>query len=166
MIIYDSIDTFMKTLHERMEHDSSFPPEVSSLIKAVEDHADEMEPEIFKTKFYELCNAFSCISLNAIKCVNEETQEIMGCFQFEDMQMAKTALKEFISESSHANKGALLEAVRIMHPYAVPWYDPRRRMDDRSAVKELPMDKGVIAPLPYFCEIPETVWKRVCEIIE
>lgn len=48
-----------------------------------------------RAEFFNLCKRFADISLNAPKYTDKESGDVVGCFQFSDIEKAKNAARVF-----------------------------------------------------------------------
>ena len=62
------------------------------------------------TQFYELCQKYSDIALNAIKQRVPGTCDVQGCFQFADIEIAKRATKDYVVDREIEDVDTLLSA--------------------------------------------------------
>lgn len=79
------------------------------------------------SRFYELCSTFTDISLNAPKNADPKSCEVQACFQFSDINVAKSAFQAYVRDKALTDVEGLLEAVHLMHPFSVAWDDPRNK---------------------------------------
>ena len=80
-VINDSKDYFYLGLQNKKEQIDLLWPGVENLES---------------TQFYELCQKYSDIALNAIKQRIPGTCDVQGCFQFTDIEAAKRATKDYV----------------------------------------------------------------------
>lgn len=110
--------------------------------------------------FFELCQNFEDIALNAPKIRKQGTCEVQGVFQFTDIDTAKRATKAYIQEHHIIDVHSFLEVVHDMYPHAVLWDDKREK-------------SGLVRPEDYdgtspfagvyydFTRIPEDQWQEI-----
>ncbi len=162
MIVHDSKDRFYVELELRIESGEISSKEFIDFILS----SQKQEPEENTSEFYEVCSKFSDISLNAPKFVDHKTCDVQASFQFTDIDIAKVHFKNFMRDKELNDVEGVLDAIGIMHRFAVAWDDPR-------------VKSGIVHPEGYdwtpvfagkyhnFCELPEDIWQRIrSEIIE
>ena len=109
-VINDSKDYFYLGLQNKKEQIDLLWPGVENLES---------------TQFYELCQKYSDIALNAIKQRIPGTCDVQGCFQFTDIEAAKRATKDYVMGWRIKDIDALLSLIHEFHSYAVAWDDKR-----------------------------------------
>ncbi len=117
------------------------------------------------TQFYELCQKYSDIALNAIKQQVPGTCDVQGCFQFADIEIAKRATKEYVTNWGIKDIDALLSLIHAFHSQAVAWDDKRTT-------------SGIVRPENYdyqsmyagqyfnFKEIPDDIWAEIAHEVK
>lgn len=75
--------------------------------------------------FYELCQKFADIALNAPKSF--DGGRLSGVFQFDDIEIAKSATAEFIKTHNISNVNYLLDIIKKMHSTSVDDIDSRQK---------------------------------------
>lgn len=162
MVLHDAKDQFYVELEQKIKNGEIESEEFAAFISS---HACE-NPEDNTSKFYELCSAFSNISLNAPKWADPKTCEVQASFQYIDIDKAKSALKDYIVETGLSDIEGLLGAVGQMHRLAVAWDDPRVK----SGVvhpEGFNWQPGFFGKYHNFCELPTDMWQKIRdEILE
>ena len=116
--------------------------------------------------FYELCSTFSDIGLNAPKWPDPKTCNVQASFQFKDIDNAKAAYKEYVAERQLTDYNGILDAVGLMHRYAVAWDDPRSK-DGIVRPENYDWKPGIAGKHYNFCALPDDIWEKVkAEILE
>ncbi len=162
MILHDSKDKFYVELEQRIKNGEIRSKEFVNFFLSCQ----KQEPEDNISEFYELCSKFSDISLNAPKFVDRKTCDVQASFQFTDIDNAKLHFKNFMRDKELDDVEGVLDAIGIMHRFAVAWDDPREK-------------SGIVQPEGYdwmpgftgkyhnFCELPEDIWQKIRnELIE
>ena len=109
------------------------------------------------TQFYELCQRYSDIALNAIKQRVPGTCDVQGCFQFTDIEAAKRATKDYVMGWRIKDIDALLSLIHEFHLYAVAWDD--KRTTSGSVLPENYDYQSMYAGKYYnFKELPDDIW--------
>ena len=117
------------------------------------------------TNFYELCKKFSDIGLNAPKRVIEATYDVQGCFQDEDMNIAKLETVKFINYWKITEIDLLLELICKMHQFAVDWEDSRQKS---TLVMRNRYDHnfGYVGKYHNFSKLPQELFDKLCNDIK
>lgn len=110
--------------------------------------------------FYDVCEKFADISLNAPKYRVPGTCDVQGCFQFVDIEKAKSGAKVFYNANSLKNIDEYMIAIRTMYRLAVDFNDSRCL---GGIVKPENMDSsyGSIGTYYNFAEMPSNIWNDV-----
>ena len=95
-VINDSKDYFYLGLQNKKEQIDLLWPGVENLES---------------TQFYELCQKYSDIALNAIKQRIPGTCDVQGCFQFADIEIAKRATKDYVVDWEIEDVDTLLSLI-------------------------------------------------------
>ncbi len=162
MIIHNSKDKFYVELNQRIKSGEISSKEFIDFFLSCQ----KQEPEGNTSEFYEVCSKFSDISLNALKFVDHKTCDVQASFQFTDINNAKVHFKNFMRDKELNDVEGVLDAIGMMHRFAVAWDDPREK-------------SGIVPPEGYdwtpgfagkyhnFRELPEDIWQKIRnEIIE
>ena len=110
-----------------------------------------------KKEFFELCERFEDISLNADKFKGDEPRAVSGCFKYSDIALAKEAAKSFYISHNIKDVDAYIEAIHQLYPQAA-------EQNDSSQKYGFIRNEGINFSLGYygtfFCfkELPEDVW--------
>ena len=152
MVLHDSKDQFYVELNRKIENMQITSQEFVDFINSI--------PDQKTSGFYELCSKFTDVSLNVPKKVNPKTCNVQACFQFSDINTAKSAFKTFVRDNDLIDIEGLLEAIHLMHPFSVAWDDPRSK-------------GGIVRPENYnrkpgyagkyynFCGLPDENWNQI-----
>lgn len=110
--------------------------------------------------FYNVCEKFADISLNAPKYRVPGTCDVQGCFQFKDIERAKRSAKAFFADNSLKNVDEYMLAIRTMHRLAVDFNDSRCL---GGIVKPENTDSsyGSFGSYYNFAEMPSNIWQDV-----
>lgn len=151
----DSKEQFYYELNHKIDEEQIVSSEFIEFITAKGDTSG----------FYELCSKFTDISLNAPKAPDPKTCEVRACFQFTDINIAKAAFAEYVDTHQLKDIEGLLEAVRLMHPFAVAWDDPRSKS---GMVRPEGYDWNSIFAGKYhnFCQLPDEIWDQIKDEIQ
>lgn len=118
--------------------------------------------DILKEKymdFYDVCERFADISLNAPKHRVSGTCDVQWCFQFKDIEKAKSVAKVFYDDNSLNCVDEYMLAIRIMYRLAVDFNDSRCL---GGIIKSENADSlGYIGTYYNFTEMPENIWEDV-----
>jgi hypothetical protein len=112
--------------------------------------------------FYEVCQKFANIGLNAFKGKNKDLT-VNAIFQYKDIKAAEGSFISFVKENNIKEIDEVLKIVRMNHSYAVEWDD------SRPSQSVLMNEDGMIKYGKYidFAELPDDQWKLIeNEIIE
>lgn len=116
--------------------------------------------------FYELCTKFCDISLNAPKYPDPTTCDVNAVFLYTDINAAKNSFKEYLANNKLNDIIGLLEAIRIMHMFAVSDNDPRTKSATITPQKaSFESQLGYIGKYHNFCLIPNEMWEETCQQI-
>lgn len=117
------------------------------------------------TQFYELCQKYSDIALNAIKQRIPGTCDVQGCFQFTDIEAAKRATKDYVMGWRIKDIDALLSLIHEFHSYAVAWDD--KRTTSGSVLPENYDYQSMYAGKYYnFKELPDDIWEQIAREVK
>lgn len=94
----------------------NFDTELDEKLKEFPDIDTEL---VYTDEFILLCQRFVDISLNAPKRVIPGTTELQACFQYKDMDAAKTAFLCFCDHHGIEDKKIYLDFIRIVSPWSV-----------------------------------------------
>lgn len=110
--------------------------------------------------FYNVCEKFADISLNAPKYRVPGTCEVQGYFQFKDIERAKRSAKAFFADNSLKNVDEYMLAIRTMYRLAVDFNDSRCL---GGIVKPENADSsyGSFGTYYNFAEMPSNIWQDV-----
>ena len=135
-VINDSKDYFYLGLQNKKEQIDLLWPGVENLES---------------TQFYELCQKYSDIALNAIKQRIPGTCDVQGCFQFTEIEAADI--------------DALLSLIHEFHSYAVAWDD--KRTTSGSVLPENYDYQSMYAGKYYnFKELPDDIWEQIAREVK
>ena len=112
--------------------------------------------------FYEVCEKFADISLNATKYRVPGTCDVQGCFQFKDIEQAKHAAKMFYDDNSVQDIDEFLLAIKTMYRLAVDFNDSRSLggvVKPESTVSSC----GYFGTYYNFAEMPKNIWTDIEE---
>lgn len=112
------------------------------------------------TQFYELCQKYSDISLNAIKQRIPGTCDVQGCFQFADIESAKHATKNYVVEWEIKDIDTLLSLIHDFHSRAVAW-DDKRTTSGRVLPENYNYQSIYGGKYFNFKELPEDTWESI-----
>ena len=110
--------------------------------------------------FYNVCEKFADISLNAPKYRVPGTCDVQGHFQFKDIERAKRSAKAFFADNSLKNVDDYMLAIRTMYRLAVDFNDSRCL---GGIVKPENADSsyGSFGTYYNFAEMPSNIWQDV-----
>ena len=109
------------------------------------------------TQFYELCQKYSDIALNAIKQRIPGTCDVQGCFQFADIEIAKRATKDYVVDREIEDVDTLLSLIHEFHSHAVAW-DDKRTTSGRVLPENYNYQSIYGGQYFNFKELPEDIW--------
>lgn len=110
--------------------------------------------------FYDVCEKFADISLNALKYKVAGTCDVQGCFQFTDIERAKRCAKEFFDNKSLKNVDEYMLAISLMYRLAVDHNDARcLGAIVKSENKDSPI--GSLSTYYNFAKIPSNIWQDI-----
>ena len=109
------------------------------------------------TQFYELCQKYSDIALNAIKQRIPGTCDVQGCFQFADIEIAKRATKDYVVDWEIEDVDTLLSLIHEFHSHAVAW-DDKRTTSGRVLPENYNYQSIYGGQYFNFKELPEDIW--------
>lgn len=112
------------------------------------------------THFFELCQKYSDISLNAIKQRIPGTCNVQGCFQFTDIETAKKATKDYVAEWAIEDIDVLLSLIHEFHPHAVAW-DDKRMTNGRVLPENYDYHSLYAGQYFNFKRLPEDIWEEI-----
>ena len=124
-------------------------------------------PDDNQSGFFELCQKFVEISLNAEKYPDPTTCDVTAVFLHTDVNAAKGAFIMYVANNKLLDIDGVLEAIRLMHMYAVLDEDPRTKSamitpSGTSSFAQL----GYIGKFHNFCTIPHEMWIELYEVIK
>ncbi len=158
MVLHDSKDQFYAELNRKVEERQITSQEFIEFLKNMADQN--------ASGFYELCSKFTDISLNAPKIADPKTCEVQGCFQFSDINAAKSAFQTYVRDNGLTDIEGTIEAVHLMHPFSVAWDDPRNK-GGMVRPENYDWKPGFAGKYHSFCELPDDIWNQIkCEILE
>lgn len=151
----------MAILHDSKEQFYSYAEELlGKELKQLLD-SDDM-----KLEFYDLCKKFADIPLNAPKGKDPKTGELLGSFQFTDIDLAKEATVSFVKKYNISDLDAFMETIHILHEHAVEWDDIRAK-SGLVRSESYNYNGGFFGKYYNFQCLPDDIWKTICtEIIE
>ena len=151
MVLHDAKDQFYAELEQKIKNKEI---ESEEFVAFLSSHAGE------GSGFYELCSTFSDIGLNAPKWFDPKNCDVQALFQFKDIDIAKAAFKKYVAERQLTDYNGILDAVGIMHQYAVAWDDPRSK---GGIVRPENYDwkPGFAGKYHNFCALPDDIWEKV-----
>lgn len=118
------------------------------------------------TQFYELCQKYSDIALNAPKQRVPNTCDVQACFQFADIDAAKYATKKYVEQWGIKDIDALLSLIQELHWRAVAW-DDERVTGGRVVPENYDYSSMYGGKYYNFKELPDDIWETIsCEIKE
>lgn len=162
MVLHDAKDQFYAELEQKIKNKEI---ESEEFVAFVASHIGE-NPEDNTSNFYELCSAFSDISLNAPKWSDPQNCDVQASFQYADIDKAKVVFKGYIAETGLADIAGVLEAVGQMHRLAVAWDDPRV-ISEVVHPEGFNWQPGFWGKYDNFCELPKDIWQKIkMEILE
>ena len=152
MVLHDSRDQFYIELSQKIEEKQITSQETIDFVNNTKDHN--------ASDLYELCSKFADIGLNAPKKADPKTCDVQSCFQFSDINAAKSAFSAFVSDNDICDIEGLLETVQLMHPFAVAWDDPRPK---GGMVRPEGYDwkPGFAGKYHNFCQLPDEIWEQI-----
>ena len=118
-----------------------------------------------KIEFYNLCKRFADISLNALKFKNGKSGEIMGVFQFSDIEKVKHSARDFYLEHQLRDIEGYMESIHKVHRLAVEWDDGRRKAGLVQS-ETYNHGEGLVGYYYNFQELPEDIWMKICNEIK
>lgn len=124
-------------------------------------------PDDNHSGFFEVCAKFVDISLNAKKFPDKTTCDVNAVFLYEDVNAAKEAFKEYVTNHMLSDIDGVLEAIRIMHMYAV--LDDDTRTKSATITPNTPSfnsQLGYVGKFHNFCMIPNEMWIEICQQIK
>lgn len=110
--------------------------------------------------FYDVCEKFADISLNAPKYRVPGTCVVQGCFQFTDIEKAKNRAKVFYNVNSLKNIDEYMTAIRTMYRLAVDFNDSRG-VGGIVKLENMDSSYGSIGTYYNFAEMPPNIWNDV-----
>lgn len=141
-VINDSKDYFYLGLQNKKEQIDLLWPGVENLES---------------TQFYELCQKYSDIALNAIKQRIPGTCDVQGCFQFADIEIAKRATKDYVVDREIEDVDTLLSLIHEFHSHAVAW-DDKRTTSGRVLPENYNYQSIYGGQYFNFKELPKDIW--------
>lgn len=117
------------------------------------------------TQFYELCQKYSDIALNAPKRIIPGTCDIQASFQCADIDAAKRATKDYVIVWKIYDVDALMDLIHKFHPRSVTW-------DDTRTTSGLVQPKNFSYQSIYggqyynFKAIPDDMWERIAHEVK
>ena len=148
-------------------------PEISDAMEQFYQYAkdnDAMSDELcnilvsddIKIEFFVLCKKFADISLNAPKIKDKISGEIMGCFQFSDIEKAKNAARDFYLNHQLNDIEGYMGTIHKMHRLADEWNDKRTKSGLVQSEK-YNYRYGFRGIYYNFQELPEDMWVQICD---
>ncbi|MBR5363933.1 MAG: hypothetical protein IK134_11495 [Oscillospiraceae bacterium] len=117
--------------------------------------------------FFELCAKFVDISLNAKKFPDPTTCDVPAVFLYADVNAAKAAFKEYVTNHKLSDIDGVLEAIRIMHMYAILDDDTRTKSATITPKKPTSNTQvGYVGKFHNFRMIPNEMWIEICQQIK
>jgi len=110
--------------------------------------------------FFELCQTYADISLNAPKKVNRFSKTVQGCFLDEDVDEAKYATSKFVDQYEIKDIDGLLQSIELMHGLAVEWDDKRIKMETIYS-EQNHFTEPRIGMYYDYCRLPSNTWKSI-----
>ena len=117
------------------------------------------------TQFYELCQKYSDIALNADKQRIPGTCDVQGCFQFADIDIAKQATKDYVLEWKIKDIEVLLALIHEFHSRAVEW-DDKRTKGGRVLPENYDYQSMYAGKLFDFTRLPEDIWQGIAKEVQ
>ena len=117
------------------------------------------------TQFYELCQKYSDIALNAIKQRVPGTCDVQGCFQFTDIEAAKQATKDYVEEWEITDIDVLLSLIHDYHSHAVAW-DDKRMTSGRVLPENYDYQSMYAGKYFSFKRLPEDIWEQIAHEVK
>lgn len=117
------------------------------------------------TQFYELCQKYSDIALNAIKQRVPGTCDVQGCFQFTDIEAAKQATKDYVAEWEIKDIDVLLSLIHDYHSHAVAW-DDKRMTSGRVLPENYDYQSMYAGKYFSFKRLPEDIWEQIAHEVK
>lgn len=138
---------------EKVENSTEYEkyPEMCNLLKK---HKCDDE-------FYNLCQAFIDISLNAPKFPDKDNLKVEACFLYLDMDKAKEITKNFITTFNIQNIEELLAVIKMFYPYA----SNDNRQKSGTLFKDVPYNSPNIGVYIDFCRLPDEIWDKIVQDI-
>ena len=124
-------------------------------------------PDDNSSGFFKLCSKFVDISLNAKKYPDPTTCDVQAVFLYSDVNAAKEAFKEYTTDHMLSDIDGILEAIRIMHMYAV--FDDDTRTKSATITPNTSTynsQVGYVGKFHKFCMIPNEMWNEICQQIK
>lgn len=121
--------------------------------------------DLENTQFYELCQKYSDIALNAIKQRVPGTCDVQGCFQFTDIEAAKQATKDYVAEWEIKEIDVLLSLIHEYHSHAVAW-DDKRTTSGRVLPENYDYQSMYGGKYFNFKRLPEDIWEEIAHEVK
>ncbi|GAB6170846.1 hypothetical protein JCM15765_03240 [Paradesulfitobacterium aromaticivorans] len=118
-----------------------------------------------RSGFYELCQKFVDIALNADKIVSDDKMDLMCCSKFVDIDRAAIAVQEFVKVNNIDNISGLLDMIKERYAKSVSINETRQKSGVLPPPNNTPYSGaiGYAGKWYYFLDIP--TWEQVKEDI-
>lgn len=138
---------------EKVENSTEYEkyPEMYNLLKE----------HICDDEFYNLCQSFISISLNAPKFPDKDNLKVEAYFQYSDMDKAKEITQNFITTFNIQNIEELLAVIKMFYPYAAN----DNRQKSGTLFKDVSYNSPNIGVYIDFCRLPDEIWDKLVQDI-
>ena len=113
--------------------------------------------EKYHSGFYELCQKYSDIALNAPKEKDDDNGKIYSCLQLSDIDVAVSATCQYISDNNIKDIIGFISSIKAMYKYA------ERDNDDRVSTTYIPSSDdgfGRFGMYYDFMSLPNELWDK------
>lgn len=107
-----------------------------------------------------MCERFADISLNAPKYRVSGTCRVQGCFQFIDIEKAKSDAKVFFDDNSLKNIDEYMLAIRTLYRFAVDFNDSRC-LDGIVKPENTDASYGTLEAYYNFTKMSSNIWEDI-----
>ncbi len=114
--------------------------------------------EKYNSGFYELCLKYSDIGINAPKTKDNESGQVVSCFQLSDMNSAISETFRYIMDHNIKNVSEFLSSIKIVYKFA------NRDKEDKATsalVSPLNEDMGRVQIYYNFSNLPDDIWEKL-----
>lgn len=145
----NALDYAKESFYQKIYDLEISSPEISALLKK--------EPQE-DSQFFELCNHYVKIALNAPRYRVEGTCNVCGVFQEDDIDRAMYATDDYVKQHNIVDFSCLLSVIKKMHEYATTPED-----GNKSAL--IMAESGGFGMYYNFAQIPDDIWVDISEKI-